>query len=112
MAALLLSCTLTGCEVLLIGGGAVGGYMLGKDERSAGTIASDALLTSSIKAALFSDKEIKALDINVDTYNGDVTLVGHVSRAELIDRVVGIAKETKGVKSVKSHLIVIKPHST
>ncbi len=99
-----------GCEVLLIGGAAGGGYMLGKDKRPAGVIASDALITSSVKTALFQDDDIKALDINVDTYEGQVTLIGHVTSPALIDRAINIAKATKGVTSVKSHLVVIKPH--
>lgn len=102
--------SMSGCEVLLIGAAAAGGYYVGKDERDFDTITSDALITSAVKTALINDDEISAFDINVDTYNAKVTLIGHVAKHSLIDRAVKIAQSVNGVASVKSHLIVIEPN--
>ena len=98
----------TGCTAVVVGGAAAGGYLLGKDERTIQTITSDAMITSSVKSKLISDNEIKAFDINVNTYESKVTLIGHVMSSTLINRAISLAKSVEGVTGVKSHLIVIK----
>ncbi len=104
---LFITLQLSGCEVLLIGGAAAGGYYVGEDERPATVVAADSLVTSSVKTALFKDPDIKALNIDVDTYKGAVTLTGHVAEASLIKKATNLAKSQEGVQSVKSRLIVI-----
>ena len=67
----------------------------------------DAVITTKIKAEYAKDKEVSAMRIKVDTDDkGVVTLSGNArSRAEA-DKAVKIARDTKGVFSVKDELKV------
>jgi hyperosmotically inducible protein len=108
-AAILLSLALTlpllsGCLAVAVGGAAAGGYMLGTDELTVGQIADDSAITAAIKAKLFTARDIKSLDINVDTYNQVVTLRGQVYSAAQKSQALQIASEAKGVTSVTSEL--------
>lgn len=100
---------LSGCAPVLIGGAAVGGYYVGKDDRSVGQIASDAGITATINAKYAKDSEVSAIDINVDTRYGVVVLYGSVSSQHIANRAVEIARSTKGVKNVISKLTVVSP---
>ena len=57
-------------------------------------------------AKLIAEGEVKARNINVDTSGGVVTLRGIVFSSKEARRAVALAKETKGVKKVVSHLKV------
>jgi hyperosmotically inducible protein len=107
--AILLSLVLTlpllsSCIAVVAGGAAAGGYMLGTDERTIGQIADDSAITASIKTTLLTARGIKALAINVDTYNQVVTLRGQVYSTAQKSRAMKIASDTEGVKSVISEL--------
>ena len=67
----------------------------------------DAVITTKIKAEYAKDKDVSAMKIRVDTDdNGLVTLSGNAkSRAEA-DKAVRIARDTKGVSSVKNEIKV------
>lgn len=104
---LVMQMALTGCTAALVGGAAVGGYYVGKDDRSVGQIASDAKITASVNAKYANDSEVSAIDINVDTRYGVVTLYGSVSSQRIANRAVTLARATKGVKSVISRLTVV-----
>jgi hyperosmotically inducible protein len=97
---------LSSCVAVVIGGAAAGGYMLGTDERAVGQIADDSAITASIKTRLLAAHDIKALDINVDTYNQAVTLRGQVYSAAQKAQAMKIANDTKGVKTVTSELSI------
>lgn len=64
----------------------------------------DASITSAIKMKLASDDLTDALDINVDTSHGSVTLKGTVSSQAEADRAVELARSVEGVKDVSSEL--------
>ncbi|HET7218693.1 MAG TPA: BON domain-containing protein [Vicinamibacterales bacterium] len=65
---------------------------------------SDGALTAKIKAKMALDDSVKALDLNVDTVEGVVTVTGKVrSRAER-DRALALARETVGVRQVVDRL--------
>ena len=83
------------------------GYAIAKDERSARTVARDARITASVKTRLVADDQVKAFDIDVDTYDGVVTLNGHVETEVLKDRAIKIASGVDGVKSVASNLQIL-----
>jgi hyperosmotically inducible protein len=104
---LVLPLSMSGCAPVLIGGAAVGGYYVGKDDRSVSQIASDASITASINAKYAKDSQVSAIDINVDTRYGVVVLYGNVSSQHVANRAVQIARSTKGVKKVISKLTVI-----
>jgi hyperosmotically inducible protein len=97
---------LSGCAAALIGGAAAGGYYVGKDERSAKQIAEDGAITSAVKSKMIVDKDVKALDVNVDTYNSVVRLTGTVRTAAQRSAAERVARGAKGVKGVKNELKV------
>jgi hyperosmotically inducible periplasmic protein len=67
---------------------------------------SDGALTAKIKAKMALDDSVKALDLNVDTVDGVVTVTGHVrSRAER-ERALALARETDGVRNVVDRLTI------
>jgi hyperosmotically inducible periplasmic protein len=63
-------------------------------------------LTAKIKAKMALDDSVKALDINVDTADGVVTLTGTVHSEAERTRAVQLARETAGVTSVTDRLAV------
>ena len=98
-----------GCFWLAVGGAGLGGYELAKDDRSIGTKIDDASITTGVKAKFVRDSQIDALDINVDTYEGVVTLHGHVPSRSAESRAVQLARSVKGVKNVRSKLSLVSP---
>jgi hyperosmotically inducible periplasmic protein len=104
---LLLTCgSLCGCVAAVVGGAAAGGYYAGKDERSAERIAADAAITADVKTRLIAEPGIRSLAINVDTYNGNVTLKGDVKTATQRSTAGSLAGKVKAVKSVRNELAV------
>lgn len=97
---------LTGCVAAVVGGAAAGGYYVGKDDRSADRIAADAAITADVKARLIAEPGIRAFVINVDTYNGAVSLKGNVKTGQQRATAERLARKVKGVKSVKNELAV------
>jgi hyperosmotically inducible protein len=67
---------------------------------------SNAGLTTEIKTKLAADTTVQAHDINVDSDKGVVTLRGAVDSQAAKERAIQIARETKGVVSVKDMLTV------
>jgi BON domain len=63
-------------------------------------------LTTKIKSKMALDDSVKALNINVDTADGVVTLTGTVHSEAERTRAVQLARETDGVKSVTDRLVV------
>jgi len=67
-------------------------------------IVSDTTLTTKVKAALIREKDLSAMDVNVETRNGVVQLSGFVDSADQKDRAAKVAKTVAGVKEVKNDL--------
>lgn len=105
---LLAPLALAGCVPLAVGGAAAGGYYIGKDERPAAVIASDARITSTIKTRLVGDKYVDALDVNVDTYAGVVTLRGEVSNSIAREQAERLATSVEGVEAVKNEIKIVR----
>jgi hyperosmotically inducible protein len=97
---------LSGCTALLVGGAAVGGYQLGKDERQPSVVAADSAITSKIKAKYVADSIVSVFNISVHTYEGTVTLSGTVSSFVARDQALELAKSTSGVKTVTNQIVV------
>lgn len=66
----------------------------------------DATITSKVKTALAADKDLAAIQIDVDTKNGVVTLTGPAPSADARQRATELAKNVKGVSSVNNQLAV------
>ena len=105
--ALLTLVLLSGCTALVIGGAAVGGYQLGKDERPASVVASDSAITTKIKGKYVADSVVSVFGIGVRTYEGTVTLTGSVSSFVARDQAGSIAKSTSGVTTVNNQIVVV-----
>jgi len=79
-----------------------------EENRSAGAVVDDAMLTTKVKTALLADSDIKGLAINVDTSQGVVSLNGEVKNQAQVDRAAKLAGEVDGVKSVLNNLTIAK----
>jgi len=66
----------------------------------------DAVITAKVKASIFNEPTIKASEINVETYKGDVQLSGFVADPSDAAKAVAIARGVKGVTSVKNDVRV------
>src|SRR4029453_13824159 len=66
----------------------------------------DGALTAKIKSKMALDDSVKALDINVDSNAGVVTLRGTVNSQAEKTRALQLARETSGVKSVEDKLVI------
>jgi len=97
---------MSGCTALVVGGAAVGGYQLGKDEREPGVVASDSTITTKIKGKYAADSVVSVFVIGVRTYEGTVTLTGTVGSFIARDQAGRIAKDTKGVAMVNNQIVV------
>ncbi|MFP5394367.1 MAG: BON domain-containing protein, partial [Gammaproteobacteria bacterium] len=57
-----------------------------------------------IKAALIADPELKATEVNVETYKGTVQLSGFVASPDDIPKAVALTRKIDGVKAVKNDI--------
>ena len=73
---------------------------------STGEYIDDSVITSSVKAAILDHKELKVTEVNVETFKGIVQLSGFVSSQSDINAAVDLARNVKGVKSVKNDMHV------
>ncbi len=76
------------------------------DAARAKAYVSDSAVTARVKAALVKDKDVSALAVSVKTDRGTVLLSGFVDNELQARRAQDIAAAIKGVKSVKSNLVV------
>lgn len=71
-----------------------------------GEYVDDTVITTKVKAAIFSDDSLKSAEINVETYKGVVQLSGFVGTQHDISKAVEVAQSVKGVQSVKNDMRV------
>lgn len=77
-------------------------------KRSAGEFASDALITTKVKAALLKEQSTQSLSIKVTTQDGVVRLSGTADDEAQIDSAVRVARGIDGVQDVRND-IQLKP---
>jgi len=65
---------------------------------------SDFEIKEKIKAKLVGDGDLKAGQVDIAVIAGHVVLVGVVNRQEKVDKIIGHARATDGVVSVKSFI--------
>ena len=70
------------------------------------TALEDTKITTKLKTAFASGKDINSNDIHVTTTAGVVTLDGKVQNTDMAARVEAIAKNTEGVRGVTNNLQV------
>ena len=66
----------------------------------------DAGVTASVKTKMAADPDVSALQIEVDTQNGVVTLTGNVNSATEKEQAIRIARDTSGVRDVVDMITV------
>jgi len=74
--------------------------------RTAGQSIDDTTITAEIKGKLVKEEKLAAAKIDVDSFQGNVTLAGQVPDKEAEQRAIQLSRETGGVKSVKSNMLV------
>jgi hyperosmotically inducible protein len=87
--------TLPGCAVI-------------RGQETVGAYVDDATITTQVKAKMIDNKDVDAGAIKVETLNGTVMLSGFAKNDKERSTAEGIARDVKGVKSVKNE-IAIRP---
>ena len=75
-------------------------------QEGTGEYLTDSWITTKVKAALVEDSQVKATEVNVETFKGAVQLSGFVSSQAAMNEAVRIARGIKGVTSVKNDMRV------
>ena len=73
---------------------------------------SDSVITTKITAKFTKDRDLNPLKISVSTQNGVVVLKGHVKNKSAVVNALRLAKNTKGVNTVETDELIIKPVNT
>ena len=71
-----------------------------------GEFIDDSVITAKVKASIFNEPTIKASEINVETFKGEVQLSGFVAQPGDAVKAAEIARGVKGVTSVKNDVRV------
>ena len=71
-----------------------------------GTFVDDSTITTKVKTAFATDKTVSAMDVRVETNNGNVRLSGFVDSAEEKRRAEEVARSVAGVKSITNAITV------
>ncbi|MFZ6638885.1 BON domain-containing protein [Undibacterium sp. TC4M20W] len=69
-----------------------------------GEYVDDSVITTKVKAEIFNEPTLKSMEINVETFKGTVQLSGFVTSTANIEKAVSIARNVKGVRSVKNDM--------
>ncbi len=77
-----------------------------REHASTGEYVDDTVITTRVKAAIFSEDTLKSLQINVKTFKGIVQLSGFVDSARSAARAGEIASHVENVLKVQNSLIV------
>ncbi len=75
-------------------------------DRRIGVALEDTAISARVKAALAGDPDVKATDVQVETFRGTVQLSGFVDSPENVRRAVDVARRVDGVREVKNALVV------
>lgn len=71
-------------------------------QESTGQYVDDSLITTKVKTAILNEPSLKVAQINVETYKGVVQLSGFVDSPAAGTKAADLAREVKGVSSVKN----------
>ncbi|NDU85601.1 MAG: BON domain-containing protein [Ferrovum sp.] len=87
------------------------GSKLGDLGDHAEAVMSDSEITTKVKASIFSESGLKAMQIGVDTVKGVVTLTGSVDSQQNSDKAKSLASAVTGVTQVNNQLVLKPPHA-
>ena len=68
----------------------------------------DTWITTKVKTELATTDGVKSMDINVETVDGVVSLIGVLESDMAVEKAVAAAKSVKGVKSVDASALKTK----
>lgn len=71
-----------------------------------GEYVDDSVITTKVKSVFAADPTVKAYQVKVETFKGVVQLSGFVDSQQSAERAAQLAREVKGVKSVKNDIVV------
>ncbi len=77
-----------------------------RTQEGTGGYVDDSVITAKVKSAILMDSELKVLQINVETFKGEVQLSGFVDSRQTAIRAEEVAGTVNGVLGVKNNLIV------
>jgi len=89
---------------VLLGGAVLSGCAGGPTKESTGEMIDDSTITTKVKAKFVEDPAVAALNINVETFKGNVQLSGFANNATEMARAVELARHVDGVKAVKNDI--------
>ena len=69
----------------------------------------DEWITARVRTRLFTDQEIKSVNVNIETYDGTVYLMGIARSAEELRRIAEHASVVRGVNEVVSYIQIREP---
>jgi hyperosmotically inducible protein len=78
-------------------------------QQSAGEYVDDATVTAKVKTALTDSEEVKARQVDVESYRGVVQLNGFVESTEAKSAATRVASNVDGVREVRNNLSVREP---
>ncbi len=82
------------------------GCAVTRDQQSVGAYVDDSVITAEVKAKFVENKQVDASAISVETLNGEVMLSGFAKSSGERASAESIARNVKGVKSVKNQIVV------
>nr|WP_320050487.1 BON domain-containing protein [uncultured Desulfuromonas sp.] len=75
-------------------------------QESTGQYIDNSVITTKVKAAIFNEPTLKSMQINVESFKGEVQLSGFVNSVQNVKKAGEVAGVVEGVTSVKNNLIV------
>src|SRR4051812_47799133 len=72
----------------------------------------DSVITTKVKAKLVKDKQTRKDNVEIETVDGVVNLTGTAASKAKASRAVTLARQVKGVKSVKNNITIAAADST
>lgn len=84
----------------------LGGCAASATHESVGEVIDDSVITTKVKSAFVEDKEVAAHNIHVETFKGVVQLSGFASTSYESWKAADLARNVKGVKSVRNDIAV------
>jgi osmotically-inducible protein OsmY len=82
------------------------GCAVSRGQSTVGEYIDDATITTQVKARMVDNKDVDAAAISVETLNGTVLLSGFAKNSQEKYSAETIARNVKGVKSVKNEIVV------
>ncbi|APC10334.1 MULTISPECIES: BON domain-containing protein [Providencia] len=82
------------------------GNAISSGAKNTGEYIDDSAITADVKGKLLGTKGISSNNVSVKTVNGVVYLSGFVTSTDQIDKIVLVASQVNGVKSVQNGLVL------